>query len=328
MFPSLKCSVAENVYFCNIFLVFYVIVIKNKHSILEVSKKCGDYRKGREGMKEMKIYAFADEASANVDQQIVAMKRNGLQGLEIRNVDGVNISDITVEKAKEVHQKLKEAGLVVWSIGSPLGKVGIEDDFEAHMAKFKHTLEIAKLLECNNIRLFSFYLPGDKEPERYHDEVICRLKKMVEAAKGSGIDLCHENEKGIYGDVAKRCLEIHKEIPELKGIFDPANFVQCGQDTLEAWELLQPYIKYLHIKDALADGMVVPAGAGIGHLKKILDAFRAKGGAEVTVEPHLTVFEGLRELEGNSREVKVQEFKYPDADTAFDVACNSLKELL
>ena len=276
----------------------------------------------------MNVYAFADEASGSIDKQIIAMKRNGLQGLEIRNVDGTNVSDITLEKAKEVHEKMEAAGLKVWSIGSPIGKIGIGDNFEAHLEKFKHTLEVAKVLECNNIRLFSFYLPGDKEPESFKKEVIRRLQQMVEAAKDSGIDLCHENEKGIYGDVAKRCLEIHQAVPELKGIFDPANFIQCGQDTLEAWELLHPYIKYLHIKDALESGMVVPAGAGIGNLQKIVDAFYAQGGRNVTIEPHLTVFEGLRELEGKDREIKVAEFKYPDADTAFDVACNALKALL
>ena len=97
---------------------------------------------------------------------------------------------------------------------------------------------------------------------------------------------------------------------------------------MEAWELLHPYIKYMHIKDALESGMVVPAGSGTGHVKEILEAFLAQGGDSVTIEPHLTVFEGLRELEGKDREIKVAEFKYPDADTAFDVACDALKELL
>ena len=276
----------------------------------------------------MNIYAFADEASASIDKQIIAMKRNGLQGLEIRNVDGVNVSDITLDKAREVHKKLEEAGLKVWSIGSPLGKIGIEDDFEPHLDKLKHTLEVAKILECGNIRMFSFYLPEGKRPEEYREAVLCRLRAMVEAAKDSGIELCHENEKGIYGDNAERCMDIHKEIPELKGIFDPANFIQCGQETLAAWELLHPYIKYMHIKDAKESGMVVPAGAGVGNVKEILAAFRAQGGDNVTIEPHLTVFEGLRELEGRERELKVAEFKYPDADTAFDAACNALKSLL
>ena len=279
-------------------------------------------------MEKINVYAFADEASASIDKQIEAMKRNGLQGLEIRNVDGTNVSDISLEKAKEVHEKMEAAGLKVWSIGSPLGKIGIEDAFEPHLEKLKHTLEVAKTLDCKNIRMFSFYLPEGKDPEDYREEVMGRLKAMVEAAKDSGIDLCHENEKGIYGDVAERCLDIHKEVPELKGIFDPANYIQCEQETMEAWEMLHSYIKYLHIKDALESGMVVPAGAGIGHLKQIVDAFRAQGGENVTIEPHLTVFEGLRELEGKDREIKVAEFKYPDADTAFDVACDALKALL
>ncbi len=279
-------------------------------------------------MKKINVYAFADEASGSVDKQILAMKRNRLQGLEIRNVDGTNVSDISLEKAEEVHQKMQKAGLIVWSIGSPLGKIGIEDDFEAHMEKFRHTLEVAKILDCRNIRMFSFYIPEGKEAEVYQGEVIRRLKAMVEAAKGSGIDLCHENEKGIYGDVAKRCLEIHKAVPELKGIFDPANFIQCGQDTVEAWEMLKPYIKYLHIKDALENGKVVPAGEGIGQLKRILDDFSSRGGENVTIEPHLTVFEGLSELEGTEKQTKIEEFNYPDADTAFDVACEALKALL
>ena len=111
-------------------------------------------------MDGIKIYAFADEASPNIDEQIAALKRNGLQGLEIRNVDGVNISDITLEKAKEVKQKLSSNGLITWSVGSPIGKIDIEkDDFKAHLEKLKRTLEIADILESKNIRMFSFYMP-------------------------------------------------------------------------------------------------------------------------------------------------------------------------
>jgi sugar phosphate isomerase/epimerase len=277
----------------------------------------------------MNIYAFADEASALMEEQIAAMKRNRLKGIEIRNVDGTNISDISLEKAREVYEKLKEAGLLVWSIGSPIGKIDIEtDDFEAHLEKFRHTLEIAKVLNCKNIRLFSFYIPCGKEPADYKNEVIRRLRLFVEIAKDTGIALCHENEKGIYGDNAIRCLEICKEVPELKGIFDPANFVQCGQDTKEAWELLRPYIKYIHIKDAQEDGKVVPAGQGIGNLQYIMDSFRAHGGVDVSVEPHLSIFDGLKALEHKEQVSRIDKFQYPDADTAFDVACYACKSLI
>ena len=280
-------------------------------------------------MNEIKIYAFADEASPNIDEQITALKRNGLQGLEIRNVDGANVSDITLEKAKEVKTKLDANGLITWSIGSPIGKIDIEkDDFKAHLEKLKHTLEIADILESKNIRMFSFYMPEGKDVLDYKNEVIDRLGQMCEIAKTHNVFLCHENEKGIYGDIPERCLEIHKAIPELKGIFDPANFVQSNSDTLEAWDMLKDYIYYMHIKDAKIDGTVVPAGMGDGNVEKVVKNFIEKGGNSFTIEPHLTVFEGFSHLERKGETSVITEYGYPDSNTAFDTACNAFKGLL
>ena len=280
-------------------------------------------------MDGVKIYAFADEASPNIDEQIAALKRNGLQGLEIRNVDGVNVSDITLEKAKEVKQKLSSNGLVTWSIGSPIGKINIEnDDFSAHTEKLKHTLEIANILESKNIRMFSFYMPEGKEISDFKNEVIERLGMMCDIASKSGIALCHENEKGIYGDIPERCLEIHKALPELKGIFDPANYVQSGVDTLKAWDMLKSCIYYMHMKDAKLDGTVVPVGQGDGNVKEIVKSFIAGGGSAFTIEPHLTVFEGFSHLERKGEKSEISEYGYPDSNTAFDAACNAFKNLL
>ncbi len=277
----------------------------------------------------MKIYAFADEASANIDKQIKVMKENKLDGLEIRNVDGVNIAEISDSKAKEVRKKLDGASLRVWTIGSPIGKIDIEkDDFALHTEKFKRTLELADILGAENIRLFSFFTPAENR-ENYKDKVIERLGTFGEIAKGSGITLCHENEKGIYGDIPERCLEIHKALPEIKAIFDPANYIQCEVDTLKAWEMIKPYVKYLHIKDALADGNVVPAGKGIGNVKYILDDFRKLGGDSVTVEPHLKVFDGLKALEKEGdKSVIGDAYKYASAEDAFSAAVDALHKLI
>ena len=120
--------------------------------------------------------------------------------------------------------------------GLYIGKIHIEkDDFEEHLEKFRHTLKLAQILECKNIRLFSFYMPEGENPDKYMEEVVRRLNIFIEIAKESQVTLCHENEKGIFGDNAERCLELHKRLPELRGVFDPANFIQCDQDTMEAW---------------------------------------------------------------------------------------------
>ena len=190
------------------------------------------------------------------------------------------------------------------------------------------TLETAQIRQAPCIRLFSFYSPeGENSSKLYRDEVLERLSWFCGAAKGSNVTLCHENEKEIYGDMAERCLDIHQNLSDLKAVFDPANFVQCSQPILEAWEMLAPYVHYLHIKDALLDGNVVPAGFGDGHIREVLEKYRAQGGRVLTVEPHLAVFSGLEQLEHGEKSA-VGGFSYPSQRMAFDSAVTALKQLI
>ncbi len=280
--------------------------------------------------KNIKIFAFADEAGGNIDHQIEAMKRNALNGIEIRGTEFGNISDISLDQAKEIKTKLLDNGLSVWSIGSPIGKIDVlNGDFKAHLDKYKHTLDIAAAMECENIRMFSFYIPHGHEYQEFTNEVIYRLSLMAELAEPYKVLLCHENEKGIYGDEPERVLQILTEVPSLCGVFDPANYIQSGVDTLKAWELLKDHTKYMHIKDAMLDGRVVPAGCGNGNVAHIVSDFIARGGNAFTIEPHLTVFKGLAELERAGEESKVGTlYTYPDSDTAFDAACEAFKKLI
>lgn len=275
-------------------------------------------------MSNITLCAFADESGAAIDHQIETLKRNSIPYLEIRNVDGTNISNITTKKAKEVKAELDANNLAVWSLGSPYGKIKITDDFAPHLDLFKQGLEIARELDAECIRLFSFYEATDPA---VRDEVMERLSAFIDVAKGSGITLCHENEKGIYGDIASRCLDIHKTLPELKCVFDPANFIQSGQDTKEAWEMLHNYVYYMHIKDALQGGKVVPAGKGEGHLPYLVREFLKQGGGIVTLEPHLKIFDGLAALEADEK-TDIDDFTYADNDAAFDAATAAIKEII
>jgi sugar phosphate isomerase/epimerase len=276
-------------------------------------------------MSNIKLCAFADEANGAIDQQIKALNRNSISYLEIRNVDGVNISKITLEKAKEVKAKLDANGLAVWSLGSPYGKIKVADDFASHLDEFKYGLELSHELGAKCIRLFSFYEATEPSARNI---VMERLNAFIDAAKGSGVILCHENEKGIYGDIAARCLDIHKTLPELKCVFDPANFIQSGQDTIEAWEMLKNYVYYMHIKDAKLDGKVVPAGKGAGNLPFLVNEYSKQGGGVMTLEPHLKIFDGLAALEESEEKTDIDDFTYPDNDTAFDAASNAIKEII
>lgn len=101
---------------------------------------------------------------------------------------------------------------------------------------------------------------------------------MVDYGEANGVHCCHENEKGIYGDTLERVEKLHKAIPVLRCVFDPANYIQCGDDPAVNFKALAPIIDYMHIKDALfKDGSVVPAGEGDGSVPSILKTLAETG---------------------------------------------------
>ena len=274
-----------------------------------------------------RISAFADEASPEIRGQIAAMKRNGISLLEIRGVDGENISKISAAKAKEVRSMLDAEGIRVWSIGSPIGKFHLEKaEFSTHLDDYKRVLESADILGVNRMRMFSFHPVPDVSEEDMFEMNVEHLAKLYELTPDSMV-LCHENEKKIFGETPENCLRILKAFPKMRAVFDPANFVQCGVDTLKAWEMLKPYVDYVHIKDANEEGTVVPAGLGKGNIPTILKDYFARGGEVMTLEPHLHLFAGLDKLEdGESLKPGVR--TYRDNDEAFDAGVTALKDIL
>lgn len=273
-----------------------------------------------------KLCAFADESSAEFGGQIDALLRNGIPYLEIRGVDGENIKNISKDKAKELRRRLDDEGLAVWSMGSPIGKHHLECNFEEHFEDYKRIVEYADILGAKRIRMFSFYAaPGDSE-EATKEKVFEGLRRFCDYAPDS-IILCHENEKKIYAETPEKCLEIHKAFPRIKAVFDPANFVQCEVDTLKAWDMLADYVEYMHVKDAIADRTVVPAGSGIGNLPELVKKYLAMGGTVMTLEPHLKVFKGLDKLE-DGESVRLDVPTYKSNEEAFDAAVAALKRIL
>ncbi len=276
--------------------------------------------------QKFKLCAFADEADMNLDAQIDMMVANDIPYLEMRGVNGKNVGDLTADEAREIKAKLDAAGLSVWSLGSPAGKTDIKADFSFEEERFQRLLELADITGAKCIRLFSFF--GTEGKEEYFDEVCARLRRFVELARGHDVVLCHENEKGIYGDTAERCVKLLKAVPELKAVYDPANFLQCGEDTLSAWKAIEPYLYYMHIKDCAPDGQVVPPGEGEGKLPTLLDRYAALGGGVTTLEPHLTDFIGLSDLEEEGDKSAVGGRHFASGREAFDYATNALKTII
>ncbi len=279
-------------------------------------------------MKKLIISGFSDEIAPELDAQISAVREFGVSWIELRGVDGINVSELSKNKCQEVKRKLHAAGIRVSSIGSPIGKISIENDFAVHMEKLKRTLEIQKELNAPYLRMFSFYLPKGSDPANYKGEVLDRVGAMIEEAAQWEAVLLHENEKGIYGDNASRCLDLMEALsgPHFKAVFDFANFLEVGQETLPAYEQLRPYIEYVHIKDAAgAEKKIVPAGQGDGHVRDILtDLLHGGWKGFLSLEPHLVDFSGLAALEQDAKKRN----SALNGKTAWKAALDALRGIL
>jgi 3-dehydroshikimate dehydratase len=240
----------------------------------------------------MKLCGFADEISPELDDQIKTCKELGVTHFELRGVYGKNVLDFDKSVRIEIKAKLKDAGIGVAAIGSPIGKVKIDEPWEKHFERFKIAVESAEFFDAPLIRIFSYYpaKEGD-DVHKHRDEVIRRMKAKVDYLKNRNVTLVHENEKDIYGDTGKYCLDLLKSVdsPKFRAAFDFGNFVQVGDNPLDNWPLLKPYSVHIHIKDVKqSENRAVPAGHGDGHLEEILVDLNKSGySGFLSLEPHL-----------------------------------------
>jgi sugar phosphate isomerase/epimerase len=283
----------------------------------------------------LKISGFSDEISSNLDTQLEVVTKLGMKYISLRGIDGKNIGDFTVDEIKaNVQPRLQKSGVNVSSIGSPIGKVFINDEegFSKQKKMLDTLCQISNLLDCNYIRIFSFYIPKGENPDQYKEEVISKLKEFSAIAEKYNVILVHENEKDIYGDIGRRCHDILTEVgsPAFKGIFDFANFVQCGEDTQQCYDLLRDEIIYIHIKDAVTtDSQNVVCGTGDGKIPELLSQF-IKSGYEgfLTLEPHLVLFDSLKDLELEDAAEVIKNNKGLDGEGGYKLQYEALLEIL
>jgi sugar phosphate isomerase/epimerase len=242
-------------------------------------------------MNMLKLAAFADEISPELDEQIEFCKKNHITHFELRGVYGKNVLDFDKTLRNEVKTKLAANGLGVVSIGSPIGKVKITEPWPEHLERFKIAVDVAEFFGAPLIRVFSYYPPEGEDILKYRDEVVGRFQIKCDYIKDRAMTMVHENERHIYGEKGRECQILMKAIssPKLRSAFDFANFVQAGERPLKNWALLKPFTTHIHVKDAMIkDGAVAPAGEGDGDLAPILrDAYASGYRGFLSLEPHL-----------------------------------------
>jgi len=273
----------------------------------------------------IRLSAFADEISPDPDEQIAVLRAEGIHHIDLRGAWGVNVLDLRDRQVGDLRRALTDGGIGIAAIASPIGKAPIDDSFDEHRRRFERAITLAHAFDAPCIRIFSFYPPaaaatpgagaanspvtasngnavdpaadplvssvGPVDPATYREEALRRLRELTARARAAGLTLLHENEKDIYGDTVARCVDLLRSVDDIHFVaaFDPANYIQCGQTPYpDAYEAVRPWLRYVHVKDARADGSVVAAGEGVSRWPDLLRQLRADGYDGVfALEPHL-----------------------------------------
>lgn len=239
------------------------------------------------------ISAFADEIGADLKMQMDTCEANGITCIDVRGIDDVNVSKMTLAKAREYKTQMDDRGFAVPCIGSPIGKIKMDDDFDEHLDLLRHCCDLAKVFGTDRIRMFSFYASEGANILDERGAVMDRMAAMVAVAEAAGVVLYHENEKAIYGAAPDGVKDLFATIQSghFQGIFDPANYVEEGiRPYDDGWAAgLAELTRHFHVKDKVPGAETcVPAGQGAGQFPEILADLKARNwSGYMTLEPHM-----------------------------------------
>ena len=210
------------------------------------------------------LSGFSDEIDKDFATQCEVVTGLGLKYIEIRSAWGTNILDLDADQLAERPadpRRARAAGLQ--------HRLADRQDQDHRRLRAAPGADAARR-RCRPVaagavppHLLLLHPRGD-DPDDHRDEVITRMGRSPTWPSRPAWSPLHENEKEIFGDIPRRCLDIVTAVdsPNLKLAWDPANYVQCGvRPFTEGYAELRPHTAYIQIKDALfADASVVLAG--------------------------------------------------------------------
>jgi sugar phosphate isomerase/epimerase len=256
----------------------------------------------------MYMTGFADEAAVDIDGQIRATKELGWTFIESRNVNKQNIHDLADQDFDAVCAKLQAAGVQVNCFGSAIANwaKNVTEPFDSSLAEARRAIPRMKRLGTKLIRIMSFAVLKDREPDdQMEEERFRRVRELVTMFSAEGLQPVHENCMNYGGMGWRYTLKLVENVPGLKLVFDTGNPI-ASEDMAKpkprpmqsAWEFyshVREHIAYVHIKDGVWDpqqkkSVYTYPGEGKGDVKRIVKDLVKRGyDGGLSIEPHMQV---------------------------------------
>jgi sugar phosphate isomerase/epimerase len=217
----------------------------------------------------MRLSAITDEFSQDLGHALAVMSEYGCTDAELRNVYGTYIVDASEEILQRVDADLKQYGMRVPCIDTPLFKCNLdvevvissgpthgarERTLADQMQLLQRSIDLCKRYDAPFIRIFSFWKRGPLTPD-VEDRIADELVRPAEVAARAGITLLLENEHACYLGTGKETARVIEKVgsPALKMVWDPGNAFMAGEQPFPSgYESARPHMAHVHIKDGRA----------------------------------------------------------------------------
>ena len=233
---------------------------------------------------------ISDEISQDMDVILDVDRDYRLDAIEVRSIWDVKVQDLEDEHLKRINEELGAAGLKVISIASPFLKCEIdsEEEYREHIDIFRRSIEIARALDTDLIRGFTFWRRDGLEGlPKYWDEIVEKFTEPTEIAEAEDVILEIENEQSCFlgtgVDLARFLDEIDSK--NVKAIWDPGNayYDDAREEAYPVgYEAIKKWIVHVHLKDVVwnkdtGKPECVPIGTGEVDMEGQLRALKEDG---------------------------------------------------
>ena len=239
---------------------------------------------------KFKVGVISDEISQDFDHACHVIANDfGLHFIELREVWGKNLQEITDAQIVEAQKIIAKYGLQITDISSPLFKVdwpgaphpvdrskgdlhgAAETTFKEQDDVLLRSIALAKQFKTDKVRCFDFWRIDDVKP--YRAAINEKLQQAAEMAAKQNIMLVLENEYACNTATGREGAATLAGVPSrnLALNWDPGNAVMRGElDAFPAgWNALpKDRLHHCHVKNAVKDatGKIVWSPVDIGYI--------------------------------------------------------------
>ncbi|GHU75798.1 hypothetical protein AGMMS49992_20430 [Clostridia bacterium] len=200
------------------------------------------------------LSVISDEVSQDLRVATDFALRHNLDGLEIRSVNDRGPFEFTNVDIKDILSVTKETGLKIPSLALPLYKCNLVDPHTraSHRESLKRSLELAALVSCKIVRGFTFWKEGVEMPI---SEIVGAYYEILPIIEDAGVCVVLETEPSVYTGTAAQLRRVLQAInhSQIQAVWDGANLLYDldGEQPVEGYDILRPWIRHVHMKDAV-----------------------------------------------------------------------------